>query len=86
MPASDYVRARIDPNVKAAAAAVLASMGLTVSDACRMMLTKIARDKCLPFGTEKPNAETLQAMEDVEYGRNLHRAKDADGIPTDLSI
>ena len=54
--------------------------------ACRMMLTKIAKDKCLPFGTEKPNAETPQAMEDVEYGRDLHRAKDANSIFTDLSI
>ena len=49
MPANDYVRARIDPTIKREAAAVLAGMGLTVSDACRMMLTKIAREKCLPF-------------------------------------
>ena len=55
MPANDYVRARIDPSIKNEAAAVLAGMGLTVSDACRMMLTKIAKEKCLPFGTEVPN-------------------------------
>ena len=36
MPANDYVRARIDPAIKQEAAAVLATMGLTVSDLCRM--------------------------------------------------
>ena len=41
MPARDYVRARIDPAIKHEAASVLAAMGLTVSDACRMTLTKI---------------------------------------------
>ena len=66
MPANDYVRARIDPTIKREAAAVLAGMGLTVSDACRMMLTKIAREKCLPFGAEIPNEETRQALEAVQ--------------------
>ncbi len=54
MPANDFVRARIDPKLKQAAAEVLAGMGLTVSDACRMVLTKIALEKRLPFGTELP--------------------------------
>lgn len=49
MAASVVVRARIDENVKDAAAAVLAEMGLTVSDAFRLMLVRIARDKSLPF-------------------------------------
>ena len=48
MPANDYVRARIDPSIKNEAAAVLAGMGLTVSDACRMMLTKM----CTPLTRE----------------------------------
>jgi DNA-damage-inducible protein J len=49
MAASVVVRARIDENVKEAAAAVLAEMGLTVSDAFRLMLIRVARDKSLPF-------------------------------------
>ena len=50
MATNDIVRARIDAQTKAEAAKVLAAMGLTVSDACRMMLTKIALEKRLPFG------------------------------------
>ena len=57
MPANDYVRARIDPVIKNEAAAVLAKMGLTVSDLCRMALTRVAHEKRLPFSLEIPNEE-----------------------------
>ena len=56
------VRARIDENVKEEAAAVLATIGLTVSDAFRLMMIRIARDKALPFAPLIPNAETIEAM------------------------
>src|SRR3546814_1559359 len=49
MAANAFVRARIDGNLKDEAAAVLAEMGLTVSDVVRMTLTRIAKDKALPF-------------------------------------
>ena len=49
MPASDFVRARIDPAIKNEAAKVLAAMGLTVSDVCRMALTRVAYEGRLPF-------------------------------------
>lgn len=86
MPANDYVRARIDPVIKHEAATVLAGMGLTVSDACRMMLTKIAHEKCLPFGSETPNEETRQALEAIERREGLHYAKDADDLFKQLGI
>ena len=63
MPANDYVRARIDPAIKNEAAAVLAGMGLTVSDACRMMLTKIALEKRLPLGTTVINEAGQKTIE-----------------------
>lgn len=66
MPANDYVRARIDPVIKNEAATVLAGMGLTVSDACRMMLTKIALEKRLPFGTEAINESTQKKIEQIK--------------------
>jgi DNA-damage-inducible protein J len=80
MPANDYVRARIDPKIKREAAAVLSSLGLTVSDACRMMLTKIAGEKRLPFGTEEPNELTRKTLEMADRGEDVHRAKDADDL------
>ncbi len=55
MTTNSVVRARIDDAVKKTATKVLASMGLTVSDAVRIMLTKVAKDKALPFELT-PNA------------------------------
>ena len=86
MPANDYVRARIDPVIKNEAAAVLAKMGLTVSDLCRMALTRVAHEKRLPFSMEIPNEETRQALEAIERREGLHHAKHADDLFRQLGI
>ncbi len=65
MTANAYVRARIDQDLKDDATAVLDSLGLTVSDVMRMMLTRIAREKALPIELTRPNAETLAAIEEA---------------------
>ena len=62
------IRARIDGQVKEEAAAVLASIGLTVSDAFRLMMVRIAKDKALPFEPLVPNAETIEAMKAARRG------------------
>lgn len=80
MPANDYVRARIDPVIKNEAAAVLAKMGLTVSDLCRMAVTRVANEKRLPFSEEIPNALTRETMAKVLRGEELHKAKDLDDL------
>ncbi len=65
---------------------VLAPLGLTVSDACRLLLTRIAHDKCLPFDDEIPNALTQQTMDLVDPGEDLHKAKDPDDLFKPLGI
>lgn len=69
MAANQLVQARIDAEVKAEAAAVLAAMGLTLSDAVRLMLTKVAREKALPFEPLTPNETTIAAMREVREGK-----------------
>ena len=69
MAANTVVRARIDERIKEEATVVLASMGLTVSDAFRMMLTRIAAEKALPFEPLAPNAETIAAMKEARRGK-----------------
>lgn len=49
MAATDVVRARIDKQVKAEASAALAAMGLSMSDAIRLLMVRVAQDKALPF-------------------------------------
>lgn len=68
MPANQLVQARIDGAIKAEAAAVLAAMGLTVSDAVRLMLTRVAREHALPFDPLIPNETTIAAMKEARAG------------------
>ena len=68
MAANQLVQARINPDVKEEAAAVLAAMGLTVSDAVRLLLTKVAHEKKLPFAPLVPNAITIEAMKEARRG------------------
>ena len=48
---------------------MLATMGLTVSDAVRMMLTRVAHDKALPFEPLTPNAATIAAMQEARTAK-----------------
>jgi DNA-damage-inducible protein J len=69
MPANAVVRARIDEHIKEEASAVLATMGLTVSDAFRILLASVAYDKALPFEPLVPNAATVAAMKEARRGK-----------------
>ncbi|EQD32458.1 RelB antitoxin [mine drainage metagenome] len=80
------VRARIDEHIKEEASAVLASMGLTVSDAFRLLLTRVAKEKALPFEPLIPNAETIAAVKQARRNNlqtvtldELQAVLDADG-------
>jgi len=68
MATNSVVRARIDGRIKTEAEAVLASIGLTVSDAFRMMMMRIAKEKALPFEPLVPNAEAVEAMTAARRG------------------
>ena len=84
MSANAVVRARIDERIKEEAAVVLASMGLTVSDAFRIMLTRVAREKALPFEPLVPNAETIEAMKEARKG-GLKSFATVDDLMADLN-
>ncbi len=84
MAANAVVRARIDEHIKEEATVVLASMGLTVSDAFRLMLTRIAKEKALPFEPLVPNAETISAMKEARRGK-LKSFDSVDALLEDLN-
>ena len=84
MPANALVTTRIDGDVKDEAAAVLAAMGLTVSDAVRLLLTKVAHERQLPFDPLVPNAKTVKAMKEARRGK-LKTFKNVDALMTDLN-
>lgn len=86
MVANAFVRARVDEALKNEAATVLAEMGLTVSDLVRITLTKVAREKALPFDMRIPNKLTAKTIADSEKGLDVHKAKDADDLFNQLGI
>ncbi|HBC1046548.1 TPA: type II toxin-antitoxin system antitoxin DinJ, partial [Escherichia coli] len=65
---------------------VLAGMGLTISDLVRITLTKVAREKALPFDLREPNQLTIQSIKNSEAGVGVHKAKDADDLFDKLGI
>jgi DNA-damage-inducible protein J len=84
MPAVDVVRARIDTGLKKEATAVLSAMGLSVSDAIRLMLVRVVSDKALPFDVRIPNAETQAAMRDIQDGK-VKRFDSVEALMADLN-
>ena len=78
MTENAVVRARIDERIKNEAAAVLGAMGLSVSDAFRLLLVRIAKDKKLPFAPLVPNEETIEAMKAARRGELVAAATPAD--------
>lgn len=82
---SDIVRARIDPETKTLASAALAAMGLSLSDAIRMLLRRVADEKRLPFEVMVPNAEARAAIAELETGKG-QRFKTAEALFDDLKM
>ncbi len=66
--ANDVVRARIDTETKREAAAILAEIGLTPSDAFRMLLHRTVAEGRLPFEPLVPSTETLAAISEHDDG------------------
>ncbi len=81
---SNIVRARIDSATKASASVALAAMGLSVSDAIRMLLRRIADEQRLPFDVTVPNAESRAAFAELETGKGK-RFKTADALFEDIN-
>ena len=63
------VRARIDAATKERAVEALAEMGLSVSDAIRLLLIRVADDRRLPFAVKAPNKVTRDAIAELEAGK-----------------
>jgi len=71
------IQIRIDDNIKMSADSLFAALGLDTSTAVRMFISAALEHDGIPFEVRrlsgrKPNAELLEAMEDIRLNRNLH--------------
>ncbi len=83
-PADTYVRARIDTETKERAADALDAMGLTISDAIRLLMLRIADERRLPFDVKAPNVTTRKAIAELEAGKG-RQFSSVDALMADLN-
>ena len=81
--ADTYVRARIDTRTKERAADALGAMGLSISDAIRLLMLRIADERRMPFEVKVPNATTRKAISELEAGKGKRLAS-VDELMADL--
>jgi DNA-damage-inducible protein J len=81
--ADTYVRARIDTQTKQRAADALEAMGLSISDAIRLLMVRVADDRKLPFTVKAPSRTTRQAIAELEAGKGKRFAS-VDDLMADL--
>ena len=84
MAITTMVHVRVDEAIKAQASATLADMGLSVSDAVRMLLVRVAAERALPFDVRVPNTETAAAIRELEAGQGV-RFESVDSLLADLN-
>jgi|TARA_A100001391_G_scaffold165892_1_gene125861 DNA-damage-inducible protein J len=85
MSADAVVRARIDAETKERAVEALEAMGLSVSDAIRLLMVRIADEQQLPFAVQVPNKVTENAMAEIEAGKGK-RCESTEDLFEDLGI
>lgn len=84
MKTTTMVHVRINERIKDEATKALAAMGLSVSDAVRLLLTRVAAEKMLPFNVKVPNTATISAMEEARRG-GLKSFDNVDDLMADLN-
>ena len=85
MATDAVVRARVDGHLKDEASSVLAAMGLSLSDAIRLMLVRVVAEKAMPFEVRVPNAVTAAAMEASRKGEGVARFNSIEDLMADLN-
>jgi len=82
--ADTYIRARIDTATKERATEALEAMGLSISDAIRLLMLRIVAERRLPFEVKAPNARTRKAIAELEAGKGK-RFTSVRALMTDLN-
>ena len=83
--ATTMVHVRVDEKTKDKAAKTLAGMGISVSDAVRMLLVRVAAEKALPFEVRVPNATTIKAMRAADRAKGKRHGS-ANALLKELGI
>lgn len=80
MAKTETIRARVEPELKEEAEAVLERLGMTPTEAITLFYRQVTLQRGLPFSVRLPNAETRRAMNDARTGRNLKTWRSLDDL------
>ena len=86
MAATTMVHVRVDEQVKEKATQALAAMGLSISDAVRVLLTRVAAEEALPFDVRVPNALKATTLEASDREEDVTKPKDKDDLFRSLGL
>jgi DNA-damage-inducible protein J len=86
MAKSDFIRARVDHDLKENAEGIFATLGLSMSESITLFLKQCVLYRGLPFDVRIPNDETLRVFAETDRGENLTEYKDADDMFRSLGI
>lgn len=86
MSKSAYIRARIEPDIKAKAEAVFDELGVTPSQVITMLYKQVLRKHALPLELGLPNPKTARAIKEARKGQGLIKAKNANDLFKKLKI
>lgn len=81
-----FIRARIEPELKYQAETILHELGITPTQAIKMLYKRIARDQEWPLELKIPNQETAKVFEKTDKKVGLHSCKDIDDLFNQLNI
>jgi len=84
MAKSEQIQVRIEPEIKKAAEAVFAKLGIMPSEAVRLFYHQVNLYQGIPFELRLPNKETVKAINDIEQGRDLIRHSSFDSFKKSL--
>jgi DNA-damage-inducible protein J len=84
MPRTATIQARIDPEVKKDAQAILSKLNISMSEAISLYLTQVALQKGIPFEIRIPNELTAETLKKSDNGKELHSANSVDDLFQEL--
>ena len=73
MASDTYSKARIESDLKRDAERVFAELGLTTSQAIKLFLKRVVRERGIPFELKLPNEATKKVIEEARRGENVER-------------
>lgn len=80
MAKTEFIRARIEPELKEEVLSIFQTLGLSLTEAINLFFRMVKLNRGLPFEIKIPNEETLQAMEDAVLERNLEEWNSVDAF------